>query len=297
MTFLVSTRLPAGVRDDIRIAGGALGVGSSDFADGMPIPPNAVAVVASLPPGARRIPSELARLASRASLRIVLCASEPMVRPVTTLLGGRVILIAPPFEPQRLRRGLLAATAGTATAPVVAGQAGQSLSTEWWLAWSRHPDHGAVVELVESAIDATVLVGAGCTTAQAEQVAEVMRTAVDDDALERDLAATLEDTAVLRLSAALGEWIVYAPPVSGVAWLCSPWRAPAQWCLSKAITAAGRHVARLPAYPRDVLLLCDHVPATERVVAAMERGAIEAYATLRTLAAEIRLAGALVEAR
>jgi hypothetical protein len=153
------------------------------------------------------------------------------------------------------------------------------------------------VEAAESAIDVTAVVGPGCTTAQAEQAGDVIRTATDDDALERDLGATVEDAAVLHLAATLGEWVVYWPAASGALWLCSPWRAPAQWCLSQAIAASGRRVARMPAYPQDVIVLCDDAAAAEGAVAAGERGAIDAYTTLRTLAAATRLIGVVVEAR
>ena len=296
-TFLVSTRLPARVRDEIRIASGELGVVTSDFTEGMPVPPSTVAVVGALPAGARRVPPDLARLAARSSLRLVLCAAEPMARPVTTLLGGRVILIAPPFEPQRLRWGLRAATVGGVEAARFGGDAGQSLSAEWWLAWARHAEHGAAVEAVESAIDITAIVGPECTAAQAEQAGDVIRNATDDEVLERDLTSTVGDAAVLRLAVTLGEWVLYCPPAAGALWLCSPWRAPEQWCLSRAIGASGRRVAHLAAYPQDVMVLCDDPAAVEGIVAAVERGATEAYATLRALAAETRVVGVIVEAR
>jgi len=296
VTFLVSTRLSARVRDEIRLASDALGVVATDFTEGMPIPAETVAFVGVLPAGARRVPPELARLAARSSLRLVLCAAEPMVRPVTALLGGRVILIAPPFEPQRLRWGLRAATVGTAEAAPFGGDAGQSLSAEWWLAWARQPGHPAAVEAVESAIDLTAIVGPGCTAAQAQQAGDVIRTAPDDEALERDLRSTVGDAGVLRLSTSLGEWVVYWP-AGGALWLCSPWRAPAQWELSRAMAESGRRLAHLPAYPEDVVVLCDHAQAAEAIVAAVERGATEAYATLRALAAETPMLGAIVEAR
>lgn len=297
MTLLVSTRLPAQVRDELRIAGGALGVATADFTDGMAIPPAAMAIVAGLPAGARRIPAEVARLAARTALPIVLCAAEPMVRPVTTLFGGRVIVIAPPFEPLRLRHGLRAVTAGSAEPVRSSGDAGQSLGSEWWFGWTRHAAHDAGVEAFESAIDVTLIFGARGTAAQAAQVGDALRTAAGDEALERDLAATVEDAAVLRLAPTLGEWIVYWPAERRALWLCSPWRAPARWCLSRSIAASGRRIARVPAYPADVMVLCDHAPGVEEILAAVPRGVTEAYASLRALAAETRLAGAIVEAR
>jgi hypothetical protein len=297
VTVLVSTRLPAQVRDEVRAAAGALGATTADFTDGAPIPPAASAIIAGLPPGSRRIPAELARAAERTSLRIVLCAGEPMVRPVTTLLGGRVVVIAPPFEPERLRQGLRAAAAGSGEPVRFAGDAGQSLSSEWWFAWARHPGHATGVEALESAIDVTLLFGARCTAAQAAQAGEVLKTAVGDDALERDLATTVEDIAVVRLAPTLGEWVVYWPAASRALWLCSPWRAPARWNLAKSIEAGGRRVTRVPAYPEDVLVACDDAPSVEAIVTAAARGAPEAYASLRGLAAGTRLAGAIVEAR
>jgi hypothetical protein len=295
--YLVSTRLPARVRDEIRIATGALGAVAMDLSEGMTIPPGAVAIVSVLPAGARRVPPDLARLAARSALRLVLCVVEQMARPVTTLLGGRVILIAPPFDPQRLRWGLRAAAVGAAEAARFGGDAGQSLGAEWWLAWARQPGHPAAVQAIESAIDITAVVGAGCTPELAEQAGDVIRTAAADEALERDLTSTVGDNPVVRLAATLGEWIVYWPPTSGELWLCSPWRAPAQWCVSRGITASGRRVAHVPAYPQDVMVLCDHAPAVEAIVAAVERGATEAYAVLRQAAAETRLVGAILEAR
>jgi len=295
--FLVSTRLPVRVREEIRLISGALGVVATDFTEGMTIPPGAVALVGALPSGARRVPPDLARQAAGASLHLVLCASEPMARPVTTLLGGRVILIAPPFEPQRLRWGLRAATVGGVEAARFGSDAGQSLSADWWLAWARHAEHGARVEAVESAVDVTAVIGRGCTVAQAEQAGDVIRTAADDEVLERDLTATIGDAALLRLTITLGEWVVYWPGGGGALWLCSPWRAPAQWDLSRAIAASGRRIAHMPAYPQDVIVLCDHAASVEGMVAAVERGATEAYATLRGLAAETRLMGAILEAR
>ncbi|HSK03034.1 MAG TPA: hypothetical protein VK932_17405 [Kofleriaceae bacterium] len=296
MTFLVSTRLHPKVRDEIRTASGALGTSAADFTEGMPIPPATVALVGPLPAGARRIPPDLARLAARSQLRLVLCAAEPMARPVTTLLGGRVVLIAPPLDPQRLRWGLQAATAGGAEPVRFGGDAGQSLSADWWLAWARHPGHGAALEAVESAIDVTALVGPGATAAQVQQASDVIRTAADE-AIERDLAATAGGAAVLHLSTTTGEWVVYWGIEGGGLWLCSPWRAPDRWCLSRAIAASGRRVAHIPAYPQDVMVLGDHAPAMDEVVAAVERGPTEAYAALRGLAAGSRLLGAIVEAR
>jgi hypothetical protein len=296
VTFLVSTRLPPRVREEIRLASGSLGVIATDFIDGMAVPPSTVAIIGALPAGARRIPPDLARLAARSTIRLVLYAAEPMVRPVTTLLGGRVILISPPIDPQRLHWALRAATVGGAEAARFGGDAGQSLSADWWLAWARHPGHGAGVEAVESAIDVTAIVGPGCTAVQAEQAGDVIRTAAAE-ALERDLASTVGEAAALHLATTTGEWVVYWPPGGGALWLCSPWRAPARWCLSRAIAASGRRVAHIPAYPQDVMVLCDHEPSVEAIVAAVERGATEAYATLRALAAEARLIGALVEAR
>ncbi len=296
MTFLVSTRLHPKVRDEIRLASGSLGASATDFTEGMPIPPATVALVGPLPAGARRIPTDLARLAARSALRLVLCAAEPMARPVTTLLGGRVILIAPPLDPQRLRWGLQAATAGGAEAMRFGADAGQSLSADWWLAWARHPGHDASVAAVESAIDVTAIVGPGCTAAQVEQASDVIRTAADE-AIERDLTSTAGATAVLHLATTTGEWVVYWSAAGGALWLCSPWRAPAQWCVSRAIAASGRRLAHIPAYPQDVMVLCDHAPVMEGIVAAVERGATEAYAALRAVAAETRLIGAIVEAR
>lgn len=297
MTFLVSTRLPSRVRDDIRIASDALGILATDFTDGMPIPPATIALVGALPAGARRVPAELARLASRSTLRIVLCAAEPMVRPVTTLLGGRVILISPPLEPQRLRWALRAAAAGGAEVVSATGDAGQSLGSEWWLAWARHPEHPAAVEAVESAIELTAALGPGVTAAAAEQAGDFIRAATDDDVLERDLTATFEDAAVVRLATTLGEWVLYWPAAAGDLWLCSPWRAPARWCLSRAIAASGRRLLRAPAFPHDVLIACDHGPAAVEIAATAESGALEAYAALRALAAGTPLVGAVVEAR
>jgi len=295
--FLVSTRLPTRVRDEIRIATGAMGALAVDLSDGMSLPPGAVAVVGVLPAGARRVPPDLARLAARSALRLVLCSVEQMARPVTTLLGGRVILIAPPFDPQRLRWGLRAAAVGVAEAARFGGDAGQSLSAEWWLAWARQPGHPAAVQAIESAIDITVVAGPGCTPELAEQAGDVIRTAADDEALERDLTSTVGDNPAMRLAATLGEWIVYWPSVGSELWLCSPWRAPAEWCVSRGIAASGRRVSHIPAYPHDVMILCDHPPTVEAMVAAVERGPTEAYAVLRTAAAETRLFGALLEAR
>ncbi len=295
--FLVSPRLPTRVRDEIRIATGALGAVAMDLSEGMSIPPGAVAIIGVLPAGARRVPQDLARLAARSALRLVLCAVEQMARPVTTLLGGRVILIAPPFDPQRLRWGLRAAAVGGSEAARFGGDAGQSLGAEWWLAWARYPGHSATVQAIESAIDITVVVGPGVTAPLTEQAGDVIRTAADDEALERDLTSTVGDNPVVRLAATLGEWVVYWPPTSGELWLCSPWRAPAQWCVSRGIAASGRRVAHIPAYPQDVMVLCDHVPALEGIIGAVERGTTEAYAVLRAAAAEARLIGAILEAR
>jgi hypothetical protein len=263
----------------------------------MPIPPATVALVGALPAGARRVPAELARLASRSALRLVLCAAEPMVRPVTTLLGGRVILIAPPLEPQRLRWGLRAAAAGGAEVVGAAGDAGQSLGPEWWLAWARHPGHDAGVVAVESAIDLTAAIGAGVTAAAAEQAGEFIRAATDDEMLERDLTSTFEGAGVVRLATTLGEWVIFWPAGAGDLWLCSPWRAPSRWSLARSIAASGRRLVRVPAYPHDVLVACDHAPAAVELAAAAEGGALEAYAALRALAAETPLVGAVVEAR
>jgi hypothetical protein len=297
VTFLVSTRLPARVRDEIRIACDESGVEAVDFVDGMAIPPATVAVVAALPPGARRIPPDLARLASRAALRLVLCAAEPMLRPVTSLLGGRVILIAPPFDPKHLRWGLRAAAASGVEPVQLTGDAGQALSPEWWLAWARQPGHEGGLVAAESTLDVTAVIGAACTPAQAEQASDLIRAATDDEALERDLTAMVEDRALVRLAATLGEWMVYVPPRAGALWLCSPWRAPAQWCLSKAITEGGHRVARVPAYPHDVMILCDQAAVGARMAEAAEQGALEAYEVLRTAAADSRLLGAVLEAR
>jgi hypothetical protein len=297
VTFLVSTRLPAAVRDELLLASGALGVATTDFTDGMTIPPGTAAIVAALSPGARRVPAELARLVGRSAVRLVLFAGEPMVRPVTTLLGGRVIVISPPFEPKRLRYGLRAAGAGPAEARPWGGDAGQSLAAEWWLGWARHPGHRGGVEAFESAVDLTVLVGARSIVAQAEQIGDILGHATDDDALERDLASTIGEAAVLRLAPTAGEWIVYWPAAAGALWLCSPWRAPARWSLSRAIDAGGRRIVRMPAYPDDVIVLCDHPPAVDAIVAAVSRGVTEAYASLRVAAAGTPLLGAVVEAR
>jgi hypothetical protein len=298
VTLFVSTRLPGPVRDELRLAGDALGVDAADFTDGMALPAAAVALVAGLPAGARRVPADLARLASRNAVPLVLCTSEPMVRPVTTLLGGRVVLIAPPFDPLRLRSGLRAAAVGAAIdAGRFVGAGGQSLTAEWWAGWARHPSHEGGVEVIESAIDVTLVVGARGMPAQTEQIDDVFGIALDDDALERDLGATVGEAGVLRLAPTQGEWIAYWPPAAGALWLCSPRRAPARWCLSRAIAATGRRLSRLPAYPGDVMVVCDRVSAVEGIVAAVERGAAEAYATLRAAAAEARLCGAIVEAR
>lgn len=297
MSFLVSTRLPARVRDEIRAACAESGVEAVDLIDGMAIPPATIAVVAALPPGARRIPPDLARLSARAALRLVLCAAEPMLRPVTSLLGGRVIIVAPPFEPKHLRWGLRAAAASGVEPVRFAGDAGQSLAAEWWLAWARQPGHDGAVVAAESASDVIAVLGAQCTPAQAEQASELIRAATDDEALERDLTAMVEDRAVVRLGAALGEWLVYLPPRAGAVWLCSPWRAPARWCLSRAAAAGGPRVARLPAYPHDVMILCDQAAAAARLAEAAELGALEAYEALRAAAADARLLGAVLEAR
>ena len=297
MTFLVSTRLPARVRDEVRLACHESGVEAVDYLDGMAIPPATIAVVAALPPGARRIPPDLARLASRAALRLVLCAAEPMLRPVTSLLGGRVLLIAPPFDPKHLRWGLRAAAASGVEPVRFSGDAGQSLASEWWLAWARQPGHEGGVVAAESTIDVTAVIGAACTPAQAEQASDLIRTASDDEVLERDLLAMVEDRAVVRLAVTLGEWMVYVPPRAGALWLCSPWRAPAQWCLSKVIADGGHRVARVPAYPHDVMVLCDQAAAAARLADAAEQGGLEAYEALRAAVADARVLGAVLEAR
>ena len=53
----------------------------------------------------------------------------------------------------------------------------------------------------------------------------------------------------------------------------------------------------MPAYPQDVVVVCDQGAAAAEVAAAVERGATEAYAARRGLAADSRLLGAILEAR
>ncbi|MGE0869972.1 MAG: hypothetical protein AB7P03_15505 [Kofleriaceae bacterium] len=299
---VVSTAIGAPLLAEIRRACDTLGVESVEARElGSPLPDRTIAIVAALPPGERKIPADVAAAADGSDgVKILLCSGEPMVKPTASLHGGRVVLLAPPYDRRRLiscMRQITGRELGTDRTD--RQDQGESLRTDWWLAWGRHPKHAWRIESLESE-DLTIVLKSGKPMPQlTTRVAEVFRESGDRER-EAKLAEALGDGGAIHLSPVVGEWIVFWPERRDGLWLCSPWRIPARWSLAGVVDANKQRLVRVAAYPGDVMMCAiaeSSLPSVDRALNALAGGASDAYAVLREACGVDQLLTSIVEVR
>jgi hypothetical protein len=224
-----------------------------------------------------------------------------MIRPTASLHGGRVVVLAPPYDRRRLV-GCMRQVTGRELGrdQTDRNDQGESLRSDWWLAWARPPKHKWVIESLE-ADDLTIVLRAPskAKVSIASRVAEILRDTNDRD-WETKLATELGDGAAIHMSTVVGEWIVFWPQPKFGLWLCSPWRIPARWSLANVASTTEKRLIRVSAYPGDVMVgaVADPIPpSVDRALNALVGGATDAYAVLREAAETDGVLSAVVEVR
>jgi hypothetical protein len=265
VTVLLAThRLPPTVLLLAREACKALELTMTDWVSGLPRgAPRAV--VAALDRGARRIPDDvMGLLEAIPTLRLVLCAQEPLVKPRVVLGDGRVCVLCPPLE----RAQLVTALREAVLPPLPPRRDTQQsrrfevLRRSHWIAWTRGRTGPAIA--LHEAGGATVVIGGAAR--DPSTVAGVMTSTQSDADREAALGLLAGASGVAHLNQDATEWMMYWPLDRCPLWIYSPNRLPACWNAARGITAVTRRrLLRLPAFPTDQLVAAwsDASPETE----------------------------------
>jgi hypothetical protein len=255
MTVLLAVHmLPVAGLVEVREACKTLGLATADWTGGAPrVAP--CAAIGGLLPGMRRIPDDLVALVEAApGLPVVLCAQEPLVKPLVTLDDGRIYVVAPPIHRVQIVAALRAAIQSTAVAVALDAHSErrfEALRRSHWVAWTRGRS-GPAISLHEQR-GATIVVGGESRDRAA--IAAVMVSAQGDIERESALGNLPGTVGVAHLTPDAREWVMYWPAERCPLWLYSPDRAPTRWNAARAIAeVAERRLLRLPAFPSDQLV-------------------------------------------
>jgi hypothetical protein len=238
-------------------------------------------VVGQLPPGARVVPGEIAT-AARESLAsgVLLLASEPMIRPVTPVGSGNVVLVSPQ------RTHVLSALDILLGAPTSQG-GHQALLRHSWSGWAVGSHELALDHYQTDAAGATFVHAQGPRAKQsAALVATQMLGAAQTDARRSSLLreALGTDVQLVHLAPGGGTWLVHWTHNSTPLWLCSSLRMPARWSVSAALAASGAPFVRLSAFPGD-LMISTSIPDQEirELLDKISLGALDIFRALERL--------------
>ncbi|MEZ4360964.1 MAG: hypothetical protein R3B48_12345 [Kofleriaceae bacterium] len=254
-------------------------------------------VVAELPPGARAVPPAVAELARETSARgILLWVSEPMVRPVTPVGAGNIVLAAAAHQGHTLS-ALDILLGAAATTP---GQR-QSLHHHWWCAWVAGAASPAVDVHLADSVGATFVHhhGRERPANAARTAAHVLGNAQTDARRASLLREQLGGEALtVHLTPGGTAWLVHWPTTAAPLWLYSPLRMPARWCLSAALATTGTPFVRVPAFAGDLMISASvENDAVPELLESLTRGPLEIYRTLERLAAAPSRWGVILEVR
>jgi hypothetical protein len=255
MTVLLAVQmLPVTALVEVREACQALGLSTADWSGGAPrATPSAV--IGGLDAGMRRIPDDLvALLDATPGLPLVLCAQEPLVKPLVMLDEGRICVLAPPTNRAHIVAALRAATRPPTVPVPLDGQVGrrfEALRRSHWMAWIRGRT-GPAISLHEQR-GATIVIGGESRDRAA--IAAVMASAQGDTDRESALSNLAGTVGVAHLTHDAREWVMYWPVERCPLWLYSPDRAPTRWNAARGIAeVTDRRLLRFPAFPSDQLV-------------------------------------------
>lgn len=209
-------------------------------------------VVGQLTPGQRCVPAEVAA-AARTSLAagVLLWASEPMIRPVSPVGSGNVVVVSPAARNHVLSAlDILLGTPATHSG-------NQSLHRQWWSGWVLGTEHRGFDCYQSDAMGATFVHHQSDSTAQsagllaAQSLARAQTDARRSSLLRDSLG---DDVSLVHLAPGGGHWLVHWPQTPTQLWLCSPLRMPARWSVSATLAATATAFVRLPAFPGDLMI-------------------------------------------
>ncbi|MFO0744413.1 MAG: hypothetical protein U1F43_01920 [Myxococcota bacterium] len=191
-------------------------------ANDVELPGDPALVLAELPAGERRIPEYVLDLLVQRcpDARVLLLSHDPLVRPTVMLQDGRVTLLGPPFEPERIAEQMrllaaanrrrrsptlnLTAASHEETAPVVVRE---HLRATYWIAriGAQEPDSEAEMPLPlvhEHALDGLLAIfplplGESAFDQDPGRVVSALRTDGDVDERERAVRNAVGDRAAL----------------------------------------------------------------------------------------------------
>jgi hypothetical protein len=254
IVLLAVHKLPATALIEVREACKTLGLATADW-NGGTLRAAPFAVIGGLDPGMRRIPDDLvALLEATPGLPLVLCAQEPLIKPMVMLDEGRICVLAPPINRAHVVAALRAAMQPPAVPALLDGQSGrrfEALRRSHWVAWTRGRS-GPAISLHEQR-GATIVVGGG--TCDRAAIADVMVSAHGDTDRESALSDLAGAVGVAHLTYDAREWVMYWPVERCPLWLYSPDRVPTRWNAARSIAeVADRRLLRLPAFPSDQLV-------------------------------------------
>ncbi|MBK7538746.1 MAG: hypothetical protein IPI49_25945 [Myxococcales bacterium] len=258
-------------------------------------------VVASLPAGTRAVPKDLAELArSAGAWGLLLWIHEPMVRPVTALGEGNVVLASPTS-----RQHVLSALDLLLGAPVT-GAGRQALHRHFWAAWALGAESSPFFAMHSDSLGATLVHAAttprppsarpDCPAKLANQAINQAQTDSRRGSLLRE--ALGDDALVAHLSPDGGHWLVYWPKALAPLWLYSPLRMPARWSVSATLANSGVPMVRMPAFPGDLLVAASIAEQDiPQLLTALPLGALDVLRTLENLTRRSMDWGFVVEVR
>ncbi len=257
-------------------------------------------IVAELPPGSRAVPPEVAAVARQAAAAgILLWTSEPMVRPVTSVGFGQVVLASSSHRGHTI--SALDILLGTPRGDGEDRCGNQSLHQHWWSAWVTGPDRPRFDISQSDALGATFVHSRGERTspAPARTAAQILAQAQTDarrcSLLREGLGAELH---VVHLTPGGGYWLVHWPTHAAPLWLYSTLRMPARWSLSAVLATAGTPFVRVPAFAGDIMIAAEiSEPATSELLSSLPHGSLEAHRALQKLVRPPSEWGVLLEVR
>jgi hypothetical protein len=240
-------------------------------------------VVGELPRGTRAVPAEIAAAARAAeAIGVLLWTEEPMVRPVTPVGAGNVVLVSPAH-----RGHVLAALDILLGVPAPPGR--QAVHRAWWSGTVMASPTGELDDYQSESMGAT-FVHQGVRQAEtpspallASQLIERAQTDARRGALLRD--ALGDSLALVHLAPGASHWLVSWPSHAPPLWVFSPLRLPMLWSLSATLAASESSFARFPSYPGDLMVAAALGEAeTAELLATFALGSLDVLRALERLA-------------
>lgn len=222
-------------------------------------------LITELPPGVRQLPEEVMTLCRSApGLRLLILCNEPLVESCVSLQDGRIVLLEPPLEAERIGRRLRILLGRRAPSPepgLATPLTRENTRRRWWMARINWPHDPRLTPSVQQHLPHgfTVLVSEAVTASRElhlRRAVQTILTDADEATIERGLAGVLDPSeSLLHLSPTGDRWQFYrADPPSG-AWIYSRQRLPQLYDWHRALEKSGTRFSRLTAAKGDLVAL------------------------------------------